>query len=63
MTLSMQQIFEAIDLIFEDYGERQIKRLINTTGLQADEMHEIRGKCQATRDLRNALKNQLGDTN
>lgn len=57
---SIHQIYEAIDNVFDEYGERQIKRLINTTGLGTDEVHELRGKCQAARDLKSALKTQIG---
>lgn len=59
MAQSIQEINEIITTIFEEYGERQIKRLVNTADLKVEELYELRGKAAACRDLLSSLRNQL----
>jgi len=61
MAYSEQQVKEAIDRVCSEYGERQIKRLINATDISVNEIYELRGKAAATRDLRNLLVDAIGN--
>lgn len=61
MAQSEQQVKDTIDRVCSEYGERQIKRLINAPNMGVNEIYELRGKAAATRDLRNLLVDAIGN--
>ena len=54
------EVYRTIESIIEGYGERRMKELLSSHAFSNEELHTVRGKAQATREIITALRNSLG---
>lgn len=62
MSQTPQATIEAIEEVFDNYGAKTIQRLINTRDLTTEEVHALRGKALAAKELLGSLRSTLGYT-
>jgi len=55
-----REIYQIIETQIEDYATNQIKRLIGHGEIETDELHALRGRAQAAKELAIKLRNALG---
>jgi hypothetical protein len=53
------EIYRMIEEIFESYGGRQIQRITGHSNMEVEEIYQLRGKCQATKELITDLRTAL----
>lgn len=56
------QIYESIEEIANEYGMKQMKKLVSHTEMTNEELREHRARVQATKELLGQLRSGLGYT-
>ncbi len=60
--MNQREIYEKIEETISSYGNRRVEDMLSRKAYTTEQLHELRGRAQACKEIAGAIRNALGYT-